>query len=158
MGWRKDSAVTLSQVCSLLYLWLRALMSRINKMQLGDKIRQFRISRKWTTRILSKKIGISQGMISRYERGEAFPRQRVLEKLAQVFEISLLEFLEEKPMALGSKKFDPGQFERSLSDLIRRLDDESKMLVLCLINELVEKRKYKDYYTKISQVNEELKP
>lgn len=118
------------------------------QISLGNKLKDLRISRNWTTRELAEKIGVSQGMIPRYESGEATPRHDVVTKLAEVFDVSLNDLLEIKPVSITGLPFDAKRFEHSITDL-RRLDERSKMLVQTLIEELVEMKKYKDYYTKI---------
>lgn len=122
---------------------------------LGEKIKKLRTSRNWTTRALAERIGTAQGMIPRYESGEAVPRAGVIEKLAKAFGVPLADLVNEKPVELTGEKFDAKRFERSIIDL-RQLDEHSKTLVSLLIDELIEKKKLKDYHAAVNQMSNKL--
>lgn len=123
---------------------------------IGEKIKQLRISRNWTTRALAEKIGTAQGMIPRYESGDAIPRSAIVQKIAKAFDVPISDLLDEKPVVLTGAKFDAKRFERSILDL-RQLDEKSKTLVSILIDELIEKKKLKDFKSAIDKMNQDLK-
>jgi transcriptional regulator with XRE-family HTH domain len=78
-------------------------------MNLGDKIRLLRQDRHWSQSRLSKESGIPQPTIWRLERGSIrSPKLPMLERLAEVFDISLDELAEKgRQMSLDDLKEDP---------------------------------------------------
>ncbi len=124
---------------------------------IGDKIKKLRESRNWTIRVLAEKIGVTQGMIPRYESGKASPRGDVIQSIADAFGIPLSDLLDEKtPISLVSEKYDPRKFERALADA-RQLDEHTKTIVALLIDEFIEKKKLKDYRNGVIHLNDKLK-
>lgn len=118
---------------------------------IGDKIKELRISRNWTTRGFAEKLGVAHAMIRRYENGETIPRPGMMQRIATLFEVTLSELTNTKPMKLTGIAFDPKRYEQLLADS-RQLDEDSKTLVSFLIAELLEKKRLKDYKSKIEQL------
>lgn len=57
-------------------------------MSIGSNIKQLRIEKKLTQKKLSELTGISEVMISQYERGVRIPKNRNLRKLASILDMS----------------------------------------------------------------------
>lgn len=65
---------------------------------IGDKVRRARFSRgkMWTQKKLAEAAGLSQGYISAIERGEEFPSLKALQRIAEVLDCPLKEFIDEQ--------------------------------------------------------------
>lgn len=57
-------------------------------MSIGSNIKQLRIEKKLTQKKLSELTGISEVMISQYERGVRIPKNKNLRKLASILDMS----------------------------------------------------------------------
>lgn len=117
----------------------------------GKKIRELRISRGWSTRGFAEKLGVAHSMVDRYENGKSKPRPEMMEKIAQLFGVGLGELTNSKPIKITGVKFDAKRYEQSLTDS-RQLDEDSKTLINLMIDELLEKKKLKDYKAKVEQL------
>lgn len=62
---------------------------------MGEKLRRLRKERGWTITELSKKLGVSIGIISEWEHGRKEPRHGTREKLCEIYEISESELFSE---------------------------------------------------------------
>lgn len=109
---------------------------------LSKKLRELRLSRKWTVQELADKVQVGKSAISKYENGDATPRKPVLEELARVFGVSIAELLDEPTPELSmSNSYDPKSFEKIMSDA-RSLDEDSKKLLGTLAFKLLESKRY----------------
>lgn len=124
---------------------------------IGKKINELRMSRGWTTRVFAKKLGVTQGMVIKYESGQSRPRPEKLVKISTIFEVSLAELTNSKPIKITGIIFDPKRYEQSIADS-RQLDEESKTLINLMIDELLEKKKLKDYKDEIQKLAKNIKP
>lgn len=120
---------------------------------IGNKIKELRIARGWTTRAFAEHLGITYAMVHRYESGQSMPRPRTQERIAKIFGITLAELNNTEPIKLSSVKFDAKSFEQALVDC-RQLDEETKTIINLLINEFLEKKKLKEYKSKIEQMSQ----
>lgn len=64
-------------------------------MNIGNKIKTLRISKKIEPIILAEKLGVSLSTCRRYERNESVPDLNMLEKMANVFNIELSELIKD---------------------------------------------------------------
>lgn len=118
-------------------------------------IKNLRESRNWSIRELGERSDIAFTMISRYEKGTAFPKGKSLEKLAKALNVSVKDLTGEAPVKFTQKNFDARKFERSISDA-RLLDEHTKTFLTVLIEELVEKKKLKDFYISMGEFSRKL--
>ncbi len=58
-------------------------------MEIGRVITNLRKTKNWSQTNLASRIGISQVMVGKYERGDATPSIEVAKKIADAFEVSL---------------------------------------------------------------------
>lgn len=63
-----------------------------NKKLLGKRIKEIRKSKGLTQEQLSEMIDIETSSLSGIESGRFYPSLHVLEKIAQVFDVELIEF------------------------------------------------------------------
>ena len=64
---------------------------------LGENIRRERVIRKMTQAELGKKIGTSQMMVSRFEKGKDSPTVWRCYQIAKIFDTTIERLLTEKP-------------------------------------------------------------
>lgn len=62
-------------------------------MQLQDKIRTLREQRQWTQDDMADKLGMSKNGYGKIERGESRVSLDKLEKLAQIFDVDIIELI-----------------------------------------------------------------
>lgn len=118
---------------------------------IGTKIKELRLSRNWTTRGFAEQLGVAHAMVGKYENGQSTPRPEMLERIAKLFNVTIAELTNSKPIKITGVRFDAKRYEQSLKDS-RQLDEDSKTLINLMIDELLEKKKLKDYKAKIEQL------
>ena len=97
-------------------------------MDIGAKIKELRSEKGFTRYRLSELSGVSQTHISDIERGVKIPTIETISKLLEPLEISLGEFF-----ASNNKLYDLNQTEQTVMHLFRKLPDESKDVVIQLL-------------------------
>ncbi len=131
-------------------------------MSIGDNIKQLRIEKNLTQKKLSELTGISEVMISQYERGVRTPKNKNLRKLAYILDMSGSRLLgEELPFDLVSPEDDLDNyiapfktisdvqldlFENKLLGNYRLLNEEGKKEANKRVEELTEINKYTKPY------------
>tara|TARA_B100000678_G_C17889978_1_gene374959 strand:- start:118 stop:489 length:372 start_codon:yes stop_codon:yes gene_type:complete len=96
---------------------------------------------------LSKKIEVHQNVIGRYERGKAKPSIEVADKLAKYFGITLDELVhmsEQVPKEVTI--VDKSVSERI--NLIQQLEEEDQQALFRIIDSMLTKSKFKDFFSK----------
>jgi len=59
----------------------------------------FRLLRRgsgWSLKKTARQLGVSLNTVSRWERGESYPRLRSLVKIAKLFEVSIWDLVEQR--------------------------------------------------------------
>lgn len=64
-------------------------------MNYGAAIKRYRKQHQLSQEALGKRVGVTQGMIWQLETGYRSPTSRMLERLAQAFDISLVSLISE---------------------------------------------------------------
>lgn len=124
--------------------------------KIGERIKRLREARKWTIRDLEKKSGITNVSISRYETGQNVPRAKVVAQLAKAFGVGEEELLGEASKPIIAEGFDPKMFERKLAES-RSLNERSKSVLMLLIDDMLDKKRLKDFHDKVSGIKDEAK-
>lgn len=133
-------------------------------MSIGDNIRKLRIEKKMTQKELSKLSGISEVMISQYERGVRVPKNNNMARIAYVLDKSGSKILgEELPFDLLDSEWNKDfvdiyrtpvpqikdtHLDYSENELItnyRMLNDEGKLEASKRVEELTEIVKYQKH-------------
>jgi len=122
---------------------------------LSKKIKNLRESKHYSLRDLGEKSGLAFNTIAKYERGDAVPRGRSMEKLAVALGVTINDLTGDSPIRLTDGPFDAKKFERSLSEA-RLLDEDTKTLLNVIIEEFVEKKKLKDFYSGLGELSKKL--
>ena len=99
-----------------------------NKKLLGRRIKEIRKSRGLTQEQLSEMIDIETSSLSGIESGRFYPSLHVLEKIAQVFEVELIEFFKLSTVNL------PENLDKEILNIIERQDKKNKQLIYKLLN------------------------
>ena len=63
----------------------------ITVVNIGERIRWARNGRRWSQKHLADQVGVTQGMVSRWETGEALPSLPTAIQLADILNLSLDE-------------------------------------------------------------------
>ena len=98
-----------------------------NKKLLGKRIKEIRKSKGLTQEQLSEMIDIETSSLSGIESGRFFPSLHVLEKIADVFDVELIEFFKFSSLNL------PENIYYSILDIIERQDKNNKRLIYKLL-------------------------
>ncbi|MFT9117868.1 MAG: helix-turn-helix transcriptional regulator, partial [Sporolactobacillus sp.] len=103
-------------------------------MCLGNRLRSEREKRRWSQLEVAKRIGITNAVLSNYERGSRDPDTSTLKKLADLYEVSvdyLLGTLSASEILLNEKneKDVAKRLEKVKKDLENAEDDDGYMLM-----------------------------
>ncbi len=98
-----------------------------NKKLLGKRIKEIRKSKGLTQEQLSEMIDIETSSLSGIESGRFYPSLHVLEKIASVFEIELIEFFKFSSVNL------PENLDKAIFDIIEKQDKNNKRLIYKLL-------------------------
>lgn len=98
-----------------------------NKKLLGSRIKEIRKSKKLTQEQLSEMIGIETSSLSGIESGRFYPSLHVLEKIAAVFDVELIEFFR-----FTSVNF-PENLDEEIIEIVSKLDKHNKRLIYKLL-------------------------
>ncbi len=98
-----------------------------NKKLLGRRIKEIRKSKGLTQEQLSEMIDIETSSLSGIESGRFYPSLHVLEKIADVFGVELIEFFKFSSVNL------PENLDKAIIDIIERQDKNNKRLIYKLL-------------------------
>ena len=73
-------------------------------MKIGTKLKTLRTARGFEPIDIAEKLGVSKSTYGRYERNESVPDGNMLEKIAEVYDISLNELLSDDKIILSQKQ------------------------------------------------------
>jgi len=93
---------------------------------IGERIKQLRLEKGWTQEVLAKLLGVSRLAVARWETGERRPRRKYIDRLAELFEVSVEELLgvEAKEEKKGFKIFKASELEFKVDPLALKLVQE----------------------------------
>lgn len=99
-----------------------------NKKLLGKRIKEIRKSKGLTQEQLSEMIDIETSSLSGIESGRFYPSLHVLEKIAHVFDVELIEFFKFSTVNL------PENLDEEIINIIEKQDKKNKQLIYKLLN------------------------
>jgi transcriptional regulator with XRE-family HTH domain len=112
-------------------------------MTLGEKILKLRKEKGWSQDKLGDKIGVYGRRVSLYENDKSTPSAETLQKLADIFEVSLDYLLSDSPKNItGIPIKDPSlipYFEE-----LDQLDEDDKKTIKSMIEALAMRKKVKE--------------
>ena len=98
-----------------------------NKKLLGKRIKEIRKYRGLTQEKMAEMIDLETSSLSGIESGRFYPSLHVLEKIATVLDVELIDFLK-----FSSVDF-PENLDEKIVEIVEQLDDENKKLVYKLL-------------------------
>ena len=98
-----------------------------NKKLLGKRIKEIRKSKGLTQEQLSEMIDIETSSLSGIESGRFYPSLHVLEIIASVFDVELIEFFKFSSVHL------PENLDKAIFDIIEKQDKNNKRLIYKLL-------------------------
>lgn len=110
---------------------------------LGEKIKKLRFEKKWSQDKLAEKVGVGRQYISRYETGKISPNAENLQKLAEVFGVSIDYLLSNETKNLASI----GIKDKNLLNLfaeVEKMDESDQLTIRNLLEAMVMKNRLKD--------------
>ena len=110
---------------------------------IGDRIKELRLSKKWSQKKLAEKINTDNRQVCTYENNKTFPSAETLTNLAKAFDVTVDYILMGK---LSNTATDELKDKRLLALFknVQYLDEEDKNTVINLISGLIIKSKVKD--------------
>ena len=105
-----------------------------------EKIKKLRFDKKWSQEELAQKIGVGRQYVSNYETGKMLPSADTLQRLADVFGVSIDYLLsdENKPLInLGLK-------DKNLIQLfaeVEKLNEDDQLVIRKLLESMIMKNK-----------------
>ena len=91
---------------------------------LGKQIKMLRTIRGWTQEEFGKRLGVSKVTVSSYEHGLRVPNVEMLNKLADLFEVTV-DYLLGRDETCGAS-----EMEREMIGILRRLPEDQNHMLL----------------------------
>lgn len=110
---------------------------------LGEKIKKLRFERKWSQDKLAEKIGVGRQYISKYETGKIMPNADNLQRLAEIFGVSVDYLLSSETKNLASI----GIKDKTLLNLfaeVEKMDESDQLTIRTLLEAMVMKNNLKN--------------
>lgn len=104
-------------------------------MSLGKTIVRLRMQKQWKQKDLAEKMGVHQRNLVRWEHDQVKPRAKVIEKLAEVLEVSTDELLSEAAFHHGILERDPEMVE--ILEQFCELETEQREALKLVLRDLV---------------------
>lgn len=98
-------------------------MHTIDNIKFGEFLIELRKEKGYTQKDVAEKLGVSDKAVSKWERGLSFPDITLLEPLANIFEVSLVELYHSERIEEGSK-LDKRQVDLILESSIHATNEE----------------------------------
>ena len=73
-------------------------------MDIGNKLKTLRIQKKFEPITMAEKLGISINTYRKYERNEAAPDVNMLEKIAKIYDISIIDLFKEDGITFNNNE------------------------------------------------------
>jgi transcriptional regulator with XRE-family HTH domain len=116
-------------------------------MNVGDNIKKLRKEKGLQQKQIAIELGIDQSNYNKIENGKREPSLDLLNKLAGMFGVSVDELLNpDKDMPKDITIEDKTAMEQLR--LIQQLDDEDKHMIFKMIETMLTKKKFKDFFQK----------
>ena len=68
-------------------------MTTLSAEEIGARILRMRKIRRFTQRELADRLDTHQSMVARWEKGQIYPREEIVQRIAEIFEVSVDELL-----------------------------------------------------------------
>lgn len=108
-------------------------------MNIGDRIKEIRLSKKMTQAQLAKLVGLTYIQIGRYEKQKSNPSSDVLQRLADALGTSTDFLMNGNSQQIAATKITDREL-LNLFQAIEQLEDEDKNMVKTFLDALITKR------------------
>ena len=116
--------------------------------QIAENIKTLRKKKNWSQSELAEKIGVHLTHINRIENGKYNPSIEDIIKLSEIFEVSIEEIFN----TTGDKKNTIDVLQNTplyqKIKLIEKLNEKDKNTILNVIDSILAKNKFKDFFQK----------
>ena len=112
-------------------------------MKFSDKLKRLRQEKNWSQEKLAEKIGVKRLIIGRYERGQTNPSAEMLQKLSDIFGVSIDYLLSDESKNLAAV----GIKDKSLLEYFEEVDrmgEKEKEAVKFFLDAVVLKYRMKE--------------
>jgi transcriptional regulator with XRE-family HTH domain len=112
--------------------------------ELGEKIKKLRFEKKWSQDKLAEKVGVGRQYISRYETGKILPNAENLQKVAEVFGVSIDYLLNSNE---AQNLASVGIKDKTLLNLfaeVEKMNENDQLTIRNLLEAMVMKNKLQD--------------
>jgi len=118
-----------------------------NFMNVGDNIKKLRKEKGLQQKQIAIELGIDQSNYNKIENGKREPSIDLLNKLAGLFDVTVDDILNpDKDIPKEVTVEDKTTMEQVR--LIQQLDDEDKHVIFRMIDTMLTKKKFKDFFNK----------
>ncbi len=100
----------------------------VMNMSLGARLKKEREKRNWSQITVAKKIGITNAVLSNYERDYRDPDTETLKKLAELYEVSIDYLLGHIDKKSGDSPYTAPLTEKDKKDIAKRMEELRKDL------------------------------
>jgi transcriptional regulator with XRE-family HTH domain len=115
---------------------------------LGDKIKRLRQDKNWSQDQLAQKIEVSRRFIGAYETGKSMPSAATLQKLAEVFGVSVDYLLSDEQTKNLAAVSITDQTLLEYFEEIQHMSESDKQAVKTMLEALIMKNKMADLVRK----------
>lgn len=103
--------------------------STIQRMTVGEKIRAIRVAKKMTLAEVEGRAGLTDGNLSRIERGKQWVSEEVLRNIAQALLVRVADFFDDGDL-VDSQVDHKHPATQKLEDLLRQAGSEVRLLTV----------------------------
>lgn len=121
-------------------------------MNLGDRIRHYRLKRKFSQGELGDKTGFSQDAVSSWERGKNEPGLKALSKIAHALDISFSDLVENADSSDCEIEFIPLHKTSTLPSVIPQVNPEPESADTPMGKPMEEEVKFSELWKKMGEV------
>lgn len=117
---------------------------------IGEKIKYFRTSHKWTQSELGERLGLAKSTIANYEKGFRTPQQDTLFEIADVLNISINDLFPET-------RDDQAILVDSITEMVKSLNDNRKLRVYDYVkNQLDEQNNVINFPDRVEEIHKSI--
>lgn len=119
-------------------------------MNIGDKIKHFRMAKELSQKEVATRIGIDQAQYSRIESGKVEPTLSSIQKIADALHIDIAELFSKEQIA-DINSYDKNVVERL--HLLDQLEEVERKSIFNIIDMAISKKRLKDTLTQALSIN-----
>lgn len=98
-------------------------------MLLGEKLKQARLNKNYSQEYMAEVLEVSQKTYSNFENNKTTPNFSQIEKIAQILEVSVLDFLSQEKFSLNYHKPSGGNNGYIINQLPEKLIEQYELRI-----------------------------